>query len=129
MAELDDESPFERWGIDPAQGPAAITERMRELAEDAPDEETRRAIRAAWEELTMHPARRFRAAVGAHPSSHGGVGAPPPPPPRVRAKAPVLDLSCLAMRPSIVRALGLEDAANREPLPDVRLDEDPILGT
>jgi hypothetical protein len=59
-------NPFERFGIDPKEGPRAITERLRELAEDA-NEEDRAAIRAAWEELTLHPLRRLRAALGAHP--------------------------------------------------------------
>ncbi len=121
-----EDNPFERWGLDPMQGPAAITERMRELAADAPDEATRKVIRAAWEELTLHPARRFRAAAGAHPDSHHAAGAPPPPPPRVRAEPFEPQLADLLMRPSIVAALGLEDVA-ASPLPDVAPADDPIF--
>ena len=122
----DDENVFERWGIDPTQGPAAITERMRELAADAPDEEARKAIRAAWEELTLHPARRFRAAVGAHPDSHRVTGPPPPPPARARAEAFEPELADLAMRPSILEALDLREVAEA-PLPDIAPAEDPIF--
>jgi len=118
-----DDNPFERWGIDPTQGPAAITERMRELAAEATDEATRRAIRAAWEELTMHPARRFRAAVHAHPDSHAGADVPPPPPPRARPERLELTLADLALRPSVVEAVGLESTADA-PLPDIAPDSD-----
>ncbi|HEY8430628.1 MAG TPA: hypothetical protein VIL20_19750, partial [Sandaracinaceae bacterium] len=111
----DDDNPFERWDIDPLGGPAAITERMRELAEDAPDERTRKAIRAAWEELTLHPARRLRAAFRAHPDGHGPCGAPPPAPARAPAAPPALALTDLALRPSVLDALGGGEPA----LPDV----------
>jgi len=129
MPDPDDDNPFERWGIDPTQGPAAITERLRALVQEAPDEETCRAIRAAWEELTMHPARRFRAATGAHPDSHGSAHEPPPPPPPRPVAPPAIGLSDLAMRPSIVDALRLEEVARAEPLPDVSPEEDLILGS
>lgn len=120
-------NPFERWGIDPQKGPAAITERMRELIEEAPDEETRRAIRAAWEELTVHPARRFRAALGAHPDSHGLLGATPPRPLRRRPKKPELGPAELLLRPSLLDALDLEAEAHAA-LPEPPLDADPGLG-
>lgn len=122
-----EDNPFERFGIDPTQGPAAITERMRELAAEAPDDETRRAIRAAWEELTMHPARRFRAAVRAHPDSHAGADAAPPPPPRARPARLELSLADLALRPSVVEAVGLEAVAEA-PLPDIAPDSDDFFG-
>lgn len=120
-----DENPFERWDIDPLGGPAAITERMREHIEDAPDEATKKAIRAAWEALTLHPARRLRTALHAHPDTHGPPGAAPLPP-RSTPPAPApLTLSDLALRPSVLEALG----ATSEPvLPDLPYDADPILG-
>ncbi|MCA9604645.1 MAG: hypothetical protein KC619_03560 [Myxococcales bacterium] len=121
-----EDNPFERWGLDPMHGPTAITERMRELAADAPDEATRKVIRAAWEELTLHPARRFRAAAGAHPDSHHVAGTPPPPPLRVRAAPFDPELADLLMRPSILAALGLEEVA-ASPLPDVAPADDPIF--
>lgn len=122
----DDANPFERWGLDPTQGPAAITERLRELAADAPDEATRKAIRAAWEELTLHPARRFRAAASAHPDSHHAAGAPPPPPPRPFAEPFEPELADLLMRPSLLAALGLDEIA-ASPLPHLAPADDPIF--
>ena len=82
----DDPNPYERYDIDPLGGPAAITERMRELAEDATDEAERKAIRAAWEELTLHlvnynrtePAKKRSPGAGIHeekPIAVGGVRA------------------------------------------------------
>lgn len=120
-----DENPFERWDIDPLGGPAAITERMREHIEDAPDEATKKAIRTAWEALTLHPAGRLRAALHAHPDTHGPPGVPPPPP-RATPPAPApLTLSDLALRPSVLEALG---APSEPVLPDLPYDADPILG-
>src|SRR5690606_1158456 len=116
-------NPYERWGIDPLGGPEAITRRMRELAEDAPDEETKKAIRAAWEELTLHPARRLRAALFAHPDSRAGAGAPPPRPKRVSAAPIELALADLVLRPDVLGALD----ADADELPDVPFDDDPIL--
>ncbi len=120
----DDENLYERWDIDPLGGPEAITERMRALVEDAPDEDTKKAIRAAWEALTLHPAKRLRAALGAHPDSHGERGAPPPAPRAQTASELALTLDDLALRPSVLDALG----AGGEPTsPDVPFDRDPIL--
>jgi hypothetical protein len=124
MHDADDENPFERWDIDPLGGPAAITERMRELVEDAPDEATKKAIRAAWEELTLHPARRLRAALTAHPDSHGPRGASPPRPSRSARRDALPSLLALVPRPSVLGALRLADDA---PLPDLPIDRDPIL--
>lgn len=121
-----DDNPFEKYGIDPTQGPAAITERMRDLAADAPDDASRDAIRAAWETLTKHPARRFEAATGAHPDSYQEAGSPPPRPPRARAERLELRLADLAMRPSLVDALGLGEVA-QDALPDIAADDDPAL--
>lgn len=95
---------FERFDIDPRPGPRAITERLRELAEEASPSE-RDAIRAAWEELTLHPARRLRAAFAAHPESRPPLGAPPPLPKEPAAASVPVTLSELAVRPSVERAL------------------------
>jgi hypothetical protein len=136
-------NPFERYGIDPMQGPAAITERMRELAEDASEDE-RAEIRAAWEELTLHPLRRLHAAFGAHPETRPPLGAPPPgglgaklglpsgapivfgPMPEPAAAVdPPLTLGDLAVLPSVAAALGGE--RRPPPRPAVSLEDDPIL--
>ena len=54
------DNPFERYDLDPRAGIGAITQRLKELAEDAKTDAERERIRAAWEELTLHPARRLR---------------------------------------------------------------------
>jgi len=127
MSDAED-NPFERWDIDPMAGPSAITERMRELAEDAPDEETRAAIREAWEALTMHPRGRLEAAFEAHPETRAPVGRRPRPPRRAAQPEPSLDeltLRDLAALPRVASALHAD--VEIDPLPDVPLDRDPIL--
>lgn len=83
-------NPFEAYGIDPREGPRAITERFRELLEDAASDEEKEALRAAWEALTLHPMRRIRAAFGAHPAhpSGGDVSRTDAPPKRPDFPAP-----------------------------------------
>ncbi|AKV04654.1 hypothetical protein AKJ09_11317 [Labilithrix luteola] len=99
-------NPFERYGLDPREGVEAITRRLKELAEDAKTEAERAEIRAAWEELTLHPARRLRAALFAHPETRVPLGAPPPRT-RVRSVAMELGLRDIAPRPSVECALNL----------------------
>ncbi|MFO0638661.1 MAG: hypothetical protein U0183_05560 [Polyangiaceae bacterium] len=70
-------NPFERYGIDPASTPEAITERFRELVADASEAE-REALRSAWDALTLHPEERVRAAFFAHPETRPALGSPPP---------------------------------------------------
>lgn len=70
------ENPFEAYGIDPRDGTRAITERFRELLEDARSDEERERLRTAWEALTLHPAQRVRAAFGAHPLTSPVTAAP-----------------------------------------------------
>jgi hypothetical protein len=129
MSETSD-NPFERYEIDPREGPRAITERMRMLLEDATTEEERTRLRAVWEELTMHPTRRLRAALRAHPETREPLGTAPSPLaiPGAKTAAPKgtldLALSELAMRPSVLAALT--DARQAETLLP-SLEEDPIL--
>jgi hypothetical protein len=103
---MDDDNPFERYDLDPREGIQVITARLKELAEDAGDPAERERIRAAWEELTMHPARRLRAALFAHPETRAPLGAPP-----AAMRQPVPEhapptLFELAARPSVRAALG-----------------------
>jgi 8-oxo-dGTP pyrophosphatase MutT (NUDIX family) len=125
-------NPFERFGIDPKEGPRAITERLRELAQDA-NEEDRAAIREAWEELTLHPLRRLRAAVGAHPRHPDAARTSPDYAPlrgRKTSTQEPLTFADFAPRPSITHALAafLSNAEKRTrrstPQP---LDDDPVL--
>jgi hypothetical protein len=69
-----DDNPFVRFGLDPEASLAELTERLRELAEDA-SEADRVALRAAFESLGRSPARRLELVLEAGP-------APEPLPPR-----------------------------------------------
>ena len=130
-----EDNPFERFEINPREGPRAITERMRELIEEATSDEERAVLRAVWEDLTMHPARRLRTALRAHPETREPLGAPPPAPSSTGSRSAVgkgtLDLALaeLAMRPSVARALtDGREAENLSPgsiLPS--LEDDPMM--
>ncbi len=124
------DNPFERYDLDPRDGIAAITARLKELAEDATDDAERERIRADWEELTLHPARRLKAALFAHPETRRALG-PPPMVGRAAAGAAIetsLSFEQLAPRPSLVAALGIgasiSEASRSDPPP---LDDDPCL--
>jgi hypothetical protein len=129
-------NPFDRYDIDPELGVRGITERFRELTLDASESE-RVVLRAAWEELTMHPARRLAAAMRALPETRVPLGAEPA---EVRARADVrargdrarvdlpLALEDLALWPSIAHALGDKSDAPRDSSAQaMTLEDDPIL--
>lgn len=118
----DPPNPFERFGLDPLEGPRALTERLRELAEDATSEAERDLIRAAWDELTMHPARRLRAALAAAPETRPPLGSAPRAPASAEAK---LDIADLLPLPSVSAALPASRGEAPVPLPS--LAEDPVL--
>ena len=127
-----DENAFERYGLDPREGVVAITQRLKELAEDAKTDAERDQIRAAWEELTLHPARRLRAALNAHPETRAPLGSPPALP-RLRMSTTELELRDLAARPSALAALPvsiapaeLRSASSGDVLAP-SLDDDPHL--
>ncbi|HVJ90708.1 MAG TPA: hypothetical protein VM580_12960 [Labilithrix sp.] len=120
------DNPFERFDLDPRDGIAVITERLRELAEDAKDDAEREQIRQAWEELTLHPARRLKAALLAYPETREPLGAPPPLP-RMRADAREIELGLfdLAARPSVLLALGVDVVRDEDAV--LALEDDPVL--
>lgn len=120
MSERSLPNPFEQYGLDPFAGPTAITERLRELAEDAEDDRERAEIRDAWEALTLHPRRRLELALAAHPESRPPLGRSPRPRRRTRTDDP-LGLADLTALPSVAAALGSVES------PDIPLDEDEIL--
>lgn len=68
-------NPFLRFGLDPSASLAELTQRMRELAEDANDAE-RAELRAAWELLSRSPARRFELVMEAGPAPEPIAGSP-----------------------------------------------------
>ena len=114
------DNPFERYDLDPRDGIEAITARLKELAEDAKDDAERERIRAAWEELTLHPARRLRAALLAHPETRPPLGTPPLGL-RRRRDPSSLGLADVAERPRVLPD-ATEDGSFAPPLAD-----DPVL--
>jgi hypothetical protein len=102
-------NPFEELDINPHDGPRGITERLRELVEDAKDDAERARLRALWEELTMHAGRRVRLALLAHPESRAPLGSPPPhacATSTMVIDAQTVTLVDLALRPRVAAALG-----------------------
>jgi hypothetical protein len=121
------DNPFEKYDLDPREGIGAITQRLRELAEEAKTDEERERIRAAWEELTLHPARRLRAALNAVPETRAALGSPPPLP-RLRVAKAELELRDLAARPSVSAAVSSLPEAGKGGAEDEAapsLDDDP----
>lgn len=125
------ENPFERFDLDPKEGSRGITERLRELAEEAGEAE-RAAIREAWEELTLHPLRRLRAALTAFPvhteatlstAAAAPLGARRPP------RREPLTLPELAPRPLVAFPLAsaLVVSPNAPTSKVETLDDDPVL--
>lgn len=120
------DDPFERYGLDPRDGPSALTERLRELIEATDDPAEQARIRAVWEELTLHPARRVRAALMAHPESRPPLGTPPASP-RLRGEVPLLTPREILARPSVAAAVERDLPAETRPDEDVALADDPLL--
>lgn len=129
-----EENPFERFDLDPKEGAAGITERLRELAEEAGEEE-RAAIRQAWEELTLHPLRRLRAALFAFPPHPEAWQTTPRHAPSSLSRNPSrepLTFAEVSPRPSVKEALAralvvppnerAQASSNHQ-----TLDEDPVL--
>lgn len=130
------DNPLDRFGLSPFASVEEITAAMRERAEEAPEAE-RAALREAWEELTVHPRARLRAALFTSPPGAGPPSAtrrPPPLGPELsRPREPVAAaarftaaaLADLIPRPLVAPALGgapKKDAPRALP----RLSEDPL---
>lgn len=118
------DNPFERYDLDPREGPEAITARMRELMQEASEEERER-LRADWEALTLHPRDRLQLALSAFPETRPKQGTPPP---RCRrpAREAELSLEDVVVIPSMGHALGATCGEEMpDPLPS--LADDPIL--
>lgn len=117
------DNPFDRYDLDPWEGIEAITQRLKERAEDATSEVERIELREAWEALTFHPAERLRAALFACPETRAPLGTPPP---SVRGP-PMADtrLRPDVTRPSARLALGEALSSDLDDVPS--LDDDPLL--
>jgi len=126
------ENPFEKYDIDPLEGPRAITERFRELVEEAAESE-REALRVQWEALITHPRERLRIALHSFPVAQP-VPAPAPSAPN-GAHPPLgepdglepLELKDLALAPSVAAALGESAGAAQTPHLLPTLAEDACL--
>jgi hypothetical protein len=121
------DNPFDRYDIDPFAGPEAITERFRELIEDA-DEAAKDELRAVWEKLITHVRTRLRHALLAFPSAQspaasvaGSVATRPSP-----ADEPPLSLADVVLLPSIVSLLE-QDADEQIPAVLSPIGDDPNL--
>lgn len=112
-------NPFDRFDLDPSSDLAAITDALRERAEETTSDTERAEIRAAWESLTLHADTRLGLALTAVPETRAPVGTPPRTPPTSttdRANEPigVLDLVSLpSLTDELERTLGPEDDAER----------------
>lgn len=125
-----DDNPFVRFGLDPEASLAELTERLRELAEDAPDEATRVAIRAAWEGLTRSPARRLELVLEAGPRPDPIPPEPPLAPPPPWPEPRLSDVSApLPLAPRLPPPSAEERALSRVELGFlIRGDEESITG-
>jgi hypothetical protein len=126
------ENPFHKYGISAHDGPNAITERFRELMEDAADDEERAALRAAWEELTLHPVRRWRAALGTPPETRPPLVRPPRRTPAESSPASLtasdLTAADMSLFPQLSHAFSMRGEGAPDTLTGVLpLADDPIL--
>lgn len=102
------ENPFERFGLDPTEGIAGITERMREHIRAASSEKEKAEIRDAWVALTRDPRRRLALSLGAHPETRAPLGAPPPSP---QHEEITLEANTLLPFVSMAACFGVADAS------------------
>lgn len=115
-------NPFDELGLSPLASVDEITAELRDRAEDAGDD-GRKALRKAWEELTMHPRSRLALSLTTFPS--GDERAPRPPPraaeaPRAAPASP--SLLELLPRPSVEAALTSQSPEPRGALPPIAED-------
>jgi hypothetical protein len=126
---------LDRFGLSPLASVEEITAAMREQAEDAPEAE-RAALREAWEELTMHPRARLRAAIFTSPPRPGSIaeGRAPLPPltaglsrPSATDATSAVPLADLLPRPLVSAAFGGLPIPAARALP--RWSEDPVIAS
>lgn len=114
------ENPFDRFELDPTSDLAAITDALRERAEEVTSDDERASIRAAWESLTLHPDTRLELALTAVPETRPPIGRAPRAPQLSRepgqstASPGLLDLVGLPpLRSELERTLGPETDEER----------------
>jgi hypothetical protein len=111
-------NPFDDFDLDPSEGIQAITSRLRELLDEASASDQER-IRAAWQELTQHPARRAELALLSFPDARPPFGLAPVVPPLRAAREP-WGLVDLVRLPTLMDALPRLEAL---PMPPVHTDD------
>ena len=96
-------NPFDELDLSPLATVDEITVELRERAEDATELE-RKALREAWEKLTLHPRTRLELAVSTFPIGEGAE-ARAPAPARTPLEPYAPSLFDLLPRPSVESAL------------------------
>jgi hypothetical protein len=120
-------NPFDALDLDPSATPDEITERLREMVEDASPSDRQR-IRETWESLTLHPRSRVVHALGTFidPEPEKIVRPPPPRPPPSTEVAP--SPRALAVPTTELHATLVRDATSSyEPSAYIPLAADPLL--
>lgn len=120
-------NPFDLHDLDPLSSPDEITERLRDLIEDAAPER-RQELRQAWEDLTLHPKKRLTSALStfvdleaevverprpARPATDREEGAP-----ALHLRVPITELYA---------TLARDEIFDHEPTGYVTLASDPLL--
>jgi len=117
------DNPFDRFDLDPLAPADALTERLREIAEDAADPG---AARAVWERLTLHAHERVRFALSTFIEERETVASAPRVAPSSGSEAASGRENPLHARPLPRLTEGiLEPSARLDSLDS--LDEDPLL--
>jgi len=121
-------NPFERFDLDPRSGPSQITARFRELMDETRTEEEKAILRAAWEELTLHPRDRLRAALSTYPETREEIplGVDDELPHAAPLRVEDLDLADLLAPPTVASALGNAPPPSTE---GETLANDPVLAS
>ncbi len=114
-------NPFDELELSPLASIDEITSELRDRAEDAGDDE-KKVLRAAWEELTMHPRARLALALTTFPDGGAAPPRPPPRPPEPPVDEVTPGLFDLLPRPSVEAALTGKIPEPRGALPPVAED-------
>ncbi len=115
-------NPFDELGLSPLSSIDEITAELRERAEDV-GEEDRVALRAAWEELTLHPRSRLKLALTTFPAATSREPRAPLPRTKTEPLVPITPtLLDLLPRPSVEGALAHGHSQAPSALPPISDD-------
>lgn len=122
------DNPFDDHDLDPLASPDEITERMRELVEDATTPASKQLLQDAWQDLTMNPKKRVRLALTTFVDMEPFEVSPPPA--AARASAPTVAQAPAELCVPITDLHGTlvrERLSSHEPTSYVPLASDPLL--